>query len=259
MTTEPTPETARLHDEILEGRAEIAKLRDLLGKEKQRADSAIAREEAAEEAAAVPVATLPADRAALRDRIRRVLCERDGKDYLWGTDMLEPDEYGEDADAVLAVLPVSGRATTLRWAADFAKTVAEKLRAHHEFERSNGALDVMTELRRLTGEAEQDEPVVTVHAADNLSPAAQEALGALVAVAKRQFGEARQDPTPDTEAQAHACTEYDTWFDRTVCAEPCGAMHTRCSNCGAAIDGCTWFDTAATAVSSGQPDTNLET
>ena len=47
----------------------------------------------------------PADQAALRDRIRRVLCEHDGKGYLWGTDMLEPDEYGETADAVMAVLP----------------------------------------------------------------------------------------------------------------------------------------------------------
>jgi hypothetical protein len=45
------------------------------------------------------------DRAALRDRIRRVLCERDGQGALWGTDMLEPDEYGQVADAVLAVLP----------------------------------------------------------------------------------------------------------------------------------------------------------
>lgn len=57
-------------------------------------------------------------------------------------------------DAVLAVLtaPVD-RATVLLWAADFAEEVAEKLRAHHEFERSNGALDVMTELRRLAGGA----------------------------------------------------------------------------------------------------------
>jgi hypothetical protein len=45
------------------------------------------------------------DPTALRDRIRRVLCERDGQAALWGTDMLEPDEYGETADAVLSVLP----------------------------------------------------------------------------------------------------------------------------------------------------------
>ncbi|MFJ4624270.1 hypothetical protein [Streptomyces sp. NPDC088812] len=51
---------------------------------------------------------------ALRDRIRRVLCERDGQGALWGTDMLEPDEYGADADAVLAVLPApADRAATL--------------------------------------------------------------------------------------------------------------------------------------------------
>lgn len=44
----------------------------------------------------------PADRAATRDRIRRAICE--AEDFMWDTDMLEPDEYGEVADAVLAVL-----------------------------------------------------------------------------------------------------------------------------------------------------------
>ncbi|MFE7370120.1 hypothetical protein [Streptomyces anulatus] len=44
----------------------------------------------------------PADRAATRDRIRRAICEAEG--FAWDTDMLEPDEYGEVADAVLAVL-----------------------------------------------------------------------------------------------------------------------------------------------------------
>ncbi|WP_369167828.1 hypothetical protein AB5J49_08125 [Streptomyces sp. R28] len=45
------------------------------------------------------------DRTALRDRIRHALCQADGFGFAWGTDMLEPDEYGEVADAVLAVLP----------------------------------------------------------------------------------------------------------------------------------------------------------
>lgn len=49
---------------------------------------------------AVPSA--PADQN-LRDRIRRAICEAEG--FAWDTDMLEPDEYGEVADAVLAVLP----------------------------------------------------------------------------------------------------------------------------------------------------------
>lgn len=40
---------------------------------------------------------------ALRDRIRRAICEAEG--FAWDPDMLEPDEYGEVADAVLAVLP----------------------------------------------------------------------------------------------------------------------------------------------------------
>lgn len=53
---------------------------------------------------AVPVPP-PADQTALRDRIRRALCEASGNGFMWGTDMLEPDEYGEVAAAVLAVLP----------------------------------------------------------------------------------------------------------------------------------------------------------
>jgi len=65
-----------------------------------------------------PATPQPADRAALRDRIRRAICEAEGFGYAWGTDMLEPDEYGEQADAVLAVLPEhADRAAVLREAA----------------------------------------------------------------------------------------------------------------------------------------------
>lgn len=32
----------------------------------------------------------------------------------------------------------------------------------------------------------------------------------------------------------------DTWFDREVCPEPCGMMHTRCKGCGTDADGCHW-------------------
>lgn len=38
----------------------------------------------------------------LRDRIRRAICEASG--FEWDDDSLEPDEYGEHADAVLAAL-----------------------------------------------------------------------------------------------------------------------------------------------------------
>ncbi len=50
--------------------------------------------------------TTPVDETAdqnLRDRIRRAICEASG--FEWDDDGLEPDEYGEHADAVLAVLP----------------------------------------------------------------------------------------------------------------------------------------------------------
>jgi hypothetical protein len=34
----------------------------------------------------------------------------------------------------------------------------------------------------------------------------------------------------------------DNWFDRSICAEPCGKMHTRCRGCGGALDECHWED-----------------
>jgi len=65
----------------------------------------MARDHAAEHAGqASSTATETAvDRVPLRDRIRRAVCEAEG--FAWDTDMLEPDEYGEVADAVMAVLP----------------------------------------------------------------------------------------------------------------------------------------------------------
>ncbi|MFF8482366.1 hypothetical protein [Streptomyces antibioticus] len=64
-----------------------------------------------------PEPPAPASRPALRDQIRRAICEAEG--FGWDTDMLEPDEYGEVADAVLAVLPEQAdRAAVLREAAE---------------------------------------------------------------------------------------------------------------------------------------------
>jgi hypothetical protein len=56
----------------------------------------------------------PANRAELRDRIRRAVCEAEG--FAWDSDLLEPDEYGEVADAVLAVLPAPADRTLLETA-----------------------------------------------------------------------------------------------------------------------------------------------
>lgn len=78
---------------------------------------------ACESAAAVPAGQAPAtDRAALREAIRRAVCEAEG--FAWDSDMLEPDEYGDHADAVLAALPASvDRADVLR-------EEAARIRAH---------------------------------------------------------------------------------------------------------------------------------
>jgi hypothetical protein len=58
-----------------------------------------------------------ADRAALRDRIRRAVCEAEG--FMWNTELLEPDEYGEVADAVLSVLPAPADRAAVLEAADW--------------------------------------------------------------------------------------------------------------------------------------------
>jgi hypothetical protein len=74
----------------------------------------------------------------------------------WGA-MVGADIAALQAAVTAASAPVSpapaDRAAILREAADEAERVAESLRAHHEFERSTGALDVMTELRRLADAA----------------------------------------------------------------------------------------------------------
>lgn len=80
-TADPT-ETDRLHAEILEGRAQISELRDLLRSENQRANAAIARETTAEQAAieaeeqarrlGLMVDEYGAGASALTDKLRRV-------------------------------------------------------------------------------------------------------------------------------------------------------------------------------------------
>lgn len=32
------------------------------------------------------------------------------------------------------------------------------------------------------------------------------------------------------------CEHEDTWFDRSICPEPCGSMHYVCSDCGEVTD-----------------------
>jgi hypothetical protein len=87
-------------------------------------------------AAVVPAA----DQAALRDRIAAA------RQRLFGVRWATAEQFGTTLDEYTAAV--------LEEAADEAERVAESLRAHHEFERSTGALDVMTELRRLAAEAE---------------------------------------------------------------------------------------------------------
>lgn len=38
------------------------------------------------------------------------------------------------------------------------------------------------------------------------------------------------------------CQHDNTWFDRSICAEPCGDMHTSCTDCGYIFGGCYWLN-----------------
>lgn len=103
--------------------------------------------------AAAPSA--PAD-PGLRDRIRRAICEAEG--FAWDTDMLEPDEYGEVADAVLTVLPApADRATVLTDTERTMLTYALDEAQEHIWYR-DGFTDedqaAVTSLRRLADEAQ---------------------------------------------------------------------------------------------------------
>jgi predicted RNase H-like HicB family nuclease len=44
------------------------------------------------------------------------------------------------------------------------------------------------------------------------------------------------NPAPESAPCGH--DRESNWFDRTLCAEPCGKMHTCCLECGAPLDGC---------------------
>lgn len=38
--------------------------------------------------------------------------------------------------------------------------------------------------------------------------------------------------------QSPECDHSDNWFDRSICPEPCGMMHTYCTLCGDTLDYC---------------------
>jgi hypothetical protein len=126
--------------------------------------------------AAVSAAVTPPTQTALRDWIRRAICEAEG--FAWDTDMLEPDEYGEVADAVLAVLyrewpwlraeaedaaPPADQATVYREAADALGRMDYDTDSNdygydtYRDAWNGGVMDAADRLRRLADEAQQQE------------------------------------------------------------------------------------------------------
>ena len=122
---------------------------------------------------AVPVPP-PADQTALRDRIRRAVCEAEG--FGWDTDMLEPDEYGEVADAVMAVLPEhADRAAVLEEAAGRYEEMLAKADTAADPRYWTAVRDITLGLRRLAAEAQPiTKPEDGTRTADLLAESATE-------------------------------------------------------------------------------------
>lgn len=89
---------------------------------------------------------------ALRDRIRRAVCEADG--FAWDSDMLEPDEYGDHADMILAVLPAVADL------AELAKQIDLRDYWHGE------AMSATTRIIELEGQLEESRRAAAEPAAD---------------------------------------------------------------------------------------------
>ncbi|NUS83700.1 MAG: hypothetical protein HOY75_13375 [Streptomyces sp.] len=123
---------------------------------REQPDSAALLRRLARELTPAPVSSAVPDHT-LRDRIRRAVCEAEG--FMWNTELLEPDEYGEVADAVLSVLPPpADRATVLREVADWLKAwrpeFFERWAVAEQDAYEGGVDDAATELRRLAAEAQ---------------------------------------------------------------------------------------------------------
>ncbi|MEV6833529.1 hypothetical protein AB0N17_03190 [Streptomyces sp. NPDC051133] len=163
--------------------------------------------------AAVSASPAPAtERTALRERIAEALYERERspRDPAWADAFaMDRETFEPMADAVLAVLPApdqqaaitSGDAAVMGRAADIAEDVALRLRGECLLDQMNGAYEVMTELRRLAGEARADRDAWT-DAADwldalPLSGVEGGVRTALTGLLRDQAREARQDPTQD--------------------------------------------------------------
>lgn len=213
----------------------------------------------AEERAAPSAAVSPppaTDRAALAEDLRYVLGYRGpghahDRPGVWDTSG-KPCEhcarlavargnlaaYDADPDAVLSVLPPDGRA---------AKAEALLLHFTAEAHRRKWSYD--------QGLDDDGVPVKS-EAFDALHRLGDEMNAELHKLRRLAAGERdEQQAQQDGAETVHACVEFDAWFDRTVCADPCGSMHQRCTACGAALDGCAWFaaETAAAAPVAGQP------
>ncbi|MHC3427221.1 hypothetical protein [Streptomyces sp. DT18] len=120
----------------------------------------------------------PAPRPAtdgLRDRIRQAICEASG--FEWDPDWQEVGEYGDAADAVLAVLPArADRAAVLREAADEAEAENASCNATTPCVPCSTRTAIALRLRRMADEAQRPETEAAPQCTAGLLPATDEAV-----------------------------------------------------------------------------------
>ncbi|GHB55855.1 hypothetical protein GCM10010331_49650 [Streptomyces xanthochromogenes] len=166
------------------------------------------------------------DQPTLRDRIRRAICEASG--FTWLPDeLMEPDEYGDHADAVMAVLPAPvGRSAGLREAAnecDRRATAIDALSSSDFGEEARAARELAaaaTEVRRM---ADEQEAADAYDRAINTPPSAatSEAIRARLksGTAPRRLRR-MADEAQQPEEAGHACDNCEGVDPGTCLANP---------------------------------------
>ncbi|MGA5330977.1 hypothetical protein ACPCJT_20330 [Streptomyces griseoincarnatus] len=269
-----------MYDSVAERARDLIDERDALAGNLRRAAGQLADAQA-RLAVLEGQATTPTDRAALRDRIADKLTaaahECDGKCGLserecydahpitfsamaGGTTHVD-GSVTAIADAVLAVLPSAADWDALVREADRLRRDGKALHARaEEIDTQLAALRRQvtepTNRAAVSREAEAELYVLLRKAGEPRDEAQALIDRHRDEVLRRAALRRMADETATTGAEyvaQHACTQFGTWFDRSVCSEPCGAMHTRCTECGVALDACPQQPAAGARQDGAQP------
>ncbi|MFK0140672.1 hypothetical protein [Streptomyces murinus] len=201
-----------------------------------------------------------------RDRYRSAWCSARERAQAYGEGILrhvaDRDWWEKQAHAVQARAEVENRAAVLLEAADAGEDVANRIHASGDDHRASGAYDVVDELRRLAGEAQQD----PAHAVGMPCEHGCRAAGAELT------HETRQDEADAATAEHHTvdgvrylCHTDDHYCPREARRDPAPGGEERVKHSGPTTKFCVLclsgehepVDDAAPAWS-GQPETDEE-